>query len=249
MVRRHGTLDGARCSTGCGDTVRLAVQGARKRGTPYGAARRSLYPYQMSGRNSRISGKNSGISAANLVRMPAPRTAPKSRTCTQPCSYLDMYPLVGPHQKRCVSYLLKLLPRFFDSSVLRLFASSILRFFASSILQFFGSSILRFFNSSLLRFFNSSILRFFDSSILQFFDSSILRFFNSSILRFFESSILRFFDFAILRFFDSSILRPSGPETMNGSAERLRLSFAEPCIRQCRVGGWVSNETASLGQG
>ena len=29
---------------------------------------------------------------------------------------------------------------------------------------------------------------------------------------------------------------------MNGSADRLQLPFAEPCTRQCRVGGWVSNE-------
>ena len=45
------------------------------------------------------------------------------------------------------------------------------------------------------------------------------------------------------------IWRPKGPETTNESAERLRPILAEPCIRQCRVGGWVSNETAGLGQG
>ena len=49
-------------------------------------------------------------------------------------------------------------------------------------------------------------------------------------------------------------VRRPGPETKrteatNESAERLPPILAEPCIGQCRVGGWVSNETAGLGQG
>ena len=115
--------------------------GARKRGTPYGAARRTLCPHQISAEIPKLvaeSAANSGISAANSAWIPAPRAvphtaqntsshaapclattlapaprtapraAPKSRTRTEPCSYLDMYPLVGPHQKHCVSHLLKL---------------------------------------------------------------------------------------------------------------------------------------------
>ena len=48
---------------------------------------------------------------------------------------------------------------------------------------------------------------------------------------------------------NTQVRRPSGPETTNESAERLRPMLAEPCKRQCRVGGWVSIETAGLGQG
>ena len=44
------------------------------------------------------------------------------------------------------------------------------------------------------------------------------------------------------------VRRPKGPEATHESAERLPLIPAEPGIGQCRVGGWVSNETAGLGQ-
>ena len=39
MVRRHGAPDGARCSAGCGDMVRLTVQPRARGGTPCGARR------------------------------------------------------------------------------------------------------------------------------------------------------------------------------------------------------------------
>ena len=45
------------------------------------------------------------------------------------------------------------------------------------------------------------------------------------------------------------VRRPKGPEATNESAECLPPILAEPGIGQCRVGGWVSNETAGLGQG
>ena len=45
------------------------------------------------------------------------------------------------------------------------------------------------------------------------------------------------------------VRRPKGPEATHESAERLLPILAEPCIGQCRVGGWVSNEAAGLGQG
>ena len=87
MVRRHGTLDGARCSAGCGDTVRLVVRGAaRGRGNVVRLMVRRGVPCTRTELAAEIPelaadyAANSRISAANSVRAPAPRSVPCTRT-------------------------------------------------------------------------------------------------------------------------------------------------------------------------